>query len=134
LSPALVEGVVAGDRDIAIEISLIAGASRSPSCRRINAPAKMTKAHAERETLSVEVNIPAHADRKTTALFRHTREQLIQRELGKCWICQRTAAEAGHPLEAHHHPIERCLAEMIDWPRFAAHAKRGTVGHAYRCL
>jgi len=74
----------------------------------------LTVAHVEKETLSVDVNIPEHGARVTTALFTRTRKLLIEREGGRCYICQRTAAEAG-PLEAHHHPIERCLAEEIDW-------------------
>jgi hypothetical protein len=73
-----------------------------------------TAAHVEKETLSVDVNIPEHEARKTTALFRTTRATLIAREGGRCFMCGRTAAEAG-PLEAHHHPIERCFAEEIDW-------------------
>lgn len=74
----------------------------------------VTETHEEKETLVVDVNLPGHEARITTALFTRTRKQLIEREGGRCFICQRTAAEAG-PLEAHHHPIERSFAEMIDW-------------------
>ena len=88
----------------------------------------MTQAHAERETLSVEVNIPEHADRETTSLFTRTRKWLIEREGGRCFICNQTAEETGHPLEAHHHPIERSLAEMIDWVRFKLDALAGFWG------
>lgn len=88
----------------------------------------MTAAHTERETLTVDVNIPAHADRVTTPLFRETRAQLIKREMGRCWVCGQTAEEVGHPLEAHHHPIERCLAEMIDWAWFENDARKGLWG------
>lgn len=88
----------------------------------------MTDAHEEKETLSVAVNIPDHEDRTTTALFTRTRKVLLDREGGRCWICNRTAEEAGHPLEAHHNPIERCLAEMIDWDLVAADAKAGHLG------
>lgn len=89
----------------------------------------MTASHHEKETLAVDVIIPAHADRVTTALFRETREKLLQRDGGRCWICDRTAAESGHPLEAHHVVIERCVTEMVDWPRFIAQAKRGDYGY-----
>lgn len=75
----------------------------------------VTKTHEERETLEVDVLIPGHDPRTTTALFRHTREKLIEREGGRCWACGCTAEESGQPLEAHHHPIERSFAEMIDW-------------------
>lgn len=75
----------------------------------------VTAAHIERETLKVDVDIPEHGARVTTELFRKTRQALIAREGGRCWICGRTEAEAGAPLEAHHHPIERCFAEEIDW-------------------
>jgi hypothetical protein len=88
----------------------------------------MTQAHTERESLSVEVNIPEHEDRKTTALFARTRKLLIEREGGRCYICNATAEQSGHPLEAHHHPIERSLAEMIDWGRFKLDAQSGFWG------
>lgn len=93
----------------------------------------MTKAHTERETLSVEVNIPEHEDRKTTALFERTRKQLLERD-GRCFICNQTAEETGHPLEAHHHPIERSLAEMIDWDRFKTDALAGFWGERIRAF
>lgn len=75
----------------------------------------VTKAHEERETLSVDVILPGHAPRETTPLFAHTRKLLIEREGGRCYVCRCTAEETGHPLEAHHHPIERSFAEMVDW-------------------
>ena len=74
----------------------------------------VTETHEEKETLAVDVNLPGHEARVTTALFTRTRKLLIEREGGRCFVCGRTAAEAG-PLEAHHHPIERSFAEMIDW-------------------
>jgi hypothetical protein len=75
----------------------------------------VTKVHEERETLQVDVYIPGHAPRTTTELFRKSRLHLIEREGGRCNVCGRTAEESGHPLEAHHFPIERSMAEMIDW-------------------
>jgi hypothetical protein len=85
----------------------------------------MTSAHEEKETLSVDVLIPEHADRKTTSLFRRSRLDLIERDK-VCWIC----GDAGKdkPLEAHHFPIERCLAEAVDWELFATLAKAGAFG------
>lgn len=77
----------------------------------------VTEVHEEKLTLTVDVNIPGHDPRTTTPLFLHTRQELIRREGGRCWICQRTAGEVGQPLEAHHYPIERSLAEMIDFER-----------------
>ena len=88
----------------------------------------MTQAHAERETLSVEVNIPEHADRATTALFSRTRKILLERDGARCFICNATAEQSGHPLEAHHHPIERSMAELIDWDRFKRDAQSGFWG------
>jgi hypothetical protein len=75
----------------------------------------VTKIHEERESLAVDVNVPGHGPRVSTPLFIKTRKHLIEREGGRCWVCGRTAEEAGHPLEAHHYPIERSFAEMIDW-------------------
>lgn len=71
--------------------------------------------HEEKETLSVDINIPGHDPRVCTPLFRKSRQHLIEREGGRCNVCGRTAEESGHPLEAHHFPIERSMAEMIDW-------------------
>lgn len=84
--------------------------------------------HEEKETLVVDVLLPGHDPRTTTSLFRHSREKLIEREGGRCFVSNMTADELGAPLEAHHHPIERCFAECIDWPRFAADCKRGLWG------
>lgn len=43
---------------------------------------------------------------------------LIAREGGRCFICGGTIKTTGHPLEAHHHPVARSLANMIDWALF----------------
>lgn len=76
----------------------------------------MTDAHEMKYTFTVDVNVPQHADRIATPLFEKTRKELLEKEGGRCWICQRTAEESGHPLEAHHLGIERCFAEApIDW-------------------
>jgi hypothetical protein len=88
-----------------------------------------TKAHEEKETLSVEVNIPEHKQRgSASALFVRTRKQLIDRDGGKCFICGRNEQESGYPLEAHHSPIERCVAEIIDWELFKKDALSGLLG------
>lgn len=71
--------------------------------------------HEERVTLQVSVNIPGHDPRVTTNLFKKTRLHLIEREGGKCWVCGYNAEQSGQPLEAHHYPIERSFAEMVDW-------------------
>jgi hypothetical protein len=86
-----------------------------------------TQDHDQAETLKVEVIIPGHEPRTTTELFRRSRAQLLA-ECPWCAICGATAEESGHPLEAHHHPIERSLANMVDWGRFADDAKRGLWG------
>lgn len=77
----------------------------------------MTAAHEEKETLSVEVEIPEHADRgAATPLFIRTKKILMERVGGRCWICNRTEEEVGAPLEAHHFGIERSFAtDQIDW-------------------
>jgi hypothetical protein len=95
---------------------------------------KVTEAHTEKETLSVAVNIPSHEERKTTALFERTRKELIESGGGRCFICNATAEESGHPLEAHHHPIERSMAELIDWDRFKADAQAGVWGEKVRAF
>lgn len=87
----------------------------------------VNKIHEEKETLSIEVNIPGHDERETTSLFRRTRKKLIERDDGRCWICGATADEVG-PLEAHHHPVERSLANMVDWHLFRKYAELGLFG------
>lgn len=74
----------------------------------------VTKDHEEKETLVVDVIVPGHAARVTTPLFERTRKLLIEREGGRCWICRCTGANVG-PLEAHHFPIERSMAEAMDF-------------------
>jgi hypothetical protein len=39
-----------------------------------------------------------------------------------------TAEQSGHPLEAHHFPVERSLANMWDWERFSVDCKAGRWG------
>lgn len=84
--------------------------------------------HEQKETLTVDVIIPGHEPRTATALFEHTRKQLIERDCGRCYISGMTAEESGHPLEAHHHPIERSLANMIDWSLVRRDAEAGELG------
>ena len=86
------------------------------------------KVHEQKETLEVDVLIPGHAPRTETALYERTRKLLIAREDGRCFISGMTAEELGAPLEAHHHPIERSFAEIIDWERFSTDAKAGLWG------
>jgi hypothetical protein len=88
----------------------------------------VTKVHAQHDTLDVDINIPGHEPRATTALFTRTRKVLIEREQGRCWVSGLTEKELGHPLEAHHHPIERSMANMIDWERFSRDARAGHWG------
>jgi len=75
----------------------------------------VTQTHEEKNTFTVDVNLPGHDPRVTTALFKKSRLHLLERDGGRCYICNCTAAETGHPIEAHHFPIERSFAEMIDW-------------------
>jgi hypothetical protein len=88
----------------------------------------VTQIHAERETLAVEVNIPGHEARVATSLFERTKKQLLVREQGRCYICGATAETSGHPIESHHHPIERSLANMIDWARVQRDCTAGMWG------
>ena len=88
----------------------------------------MTAAHEEKETLSVEVEIPEHADRgSATPLFLRTKKILVERVGGRCYVCNGTEAEVG-PLQAHHYPLERSLATAWDWQRFIADCQAGKWG------
>ena len=82
--------------------------------------------HEERETLSVDVELPGHDPRTTTSLFTRTRKALIERD-GTCWICGCADAHDA-PLQAHHYPVERSLATAWDWPRFIRDCKAGAWG------
>ncbi len=84
----------------------------------MNTQNDVTKVHEEKETLSVDINIPGHDPRTTTPLFLNTKKLLHERDGAQCWLCGCTAEESGEPLESHHYPIERSLADMIDWNLF----------------
>lgn len=73
----------------------------------------VTQIHEEKNTFQVDVNIPGHEPRVTTPLFTKTRLHLIERDKC-CYVCGSPHSKE-HPLEAHHWPIERSFAEMIDW-------------------
>jgi hypothetical protein len=75
----------------------------------------VTEDHVLKETLKVDYIVPGHDPRVTTPLFTKSRKLLINRDGGRCWVCGGTAEDTGHPLEAHHYPVERSFAEMIDW-------------------
>lgn len=88
---------------------------------------EVTEQHVEKETLSVSVIIPEHDKRgAASALFTHSRKDVIDAG-GVCFICGKPHS-SDNPLEAHHHPVERCFAEEIDWQRFAEDAKAGLWG------
>ncbi len=82
--------------------------------------------HEEKETLTVDVIVPGHADRVATPLFHRTRLQLLDRDK-RCWISGALNTHTD-PLEAHHHPIERSFAEMIDWHRVRRDAEACELG------
>jgi len=86
----------------------------------------VTDTHEEKETLSVDINLPGHDPRVTTPLFTHTRKALLERDQ-RCFISGALNGEDG-PLEAHHFPIERSLAEMIDWDLVRHDALAGELG------
>jgi hypothetical protein len=90
--------------------------------------APKTAAHTEKETLAVAVNIPEHDPRVTTALFAHTRKLAIAECGGRCWICERTEAETGEPVQLHHFPVERSFGDMVDWDLFKRQALAGDYG------
>ncbi len=89
----------------------------------------VTSDHGLKETLKVDYNTPGHDPRgDATPLFRKTRQSLIEREKGRCWLSGMTAEESGAPLEAHHYPVERSFAERWDWVRFAKDCQAGQWG------
>ena len=88
----------------------------------------VTQIHEQKDTLIVDINIPGHEARTTTKLFTESKKKLLGRDGARCWICNRTAEESGHPLEAHHWIIERSLANMIDWDLVKTDCEAGIWG------
>jgi len=88
----------------------------------------VTDTHEEKLTLSVDVEIPGHEARTETSLFRHTKAQLLEREGHRCWICGRTPEQTGHPAQVHHHPVERSLANAIDFKLVQRDCEDGMYG------
>jgi hypothetical protein len=88
----------------------------------------VTEVHEEKNTFQVDVNLPGADPRVSTPLFIRTRKLLIEREGGRCWLSGQTAEESGHPLEAHHHPVERSFANMWDFGRFSEDCIKGHWG------
>lgn len=86
-----------------------------------------TAAHVESETLTVDVDIPEHDPRVTTPIFSSSRKKVLAAG-AVCWICGQNEQESGAPLELHHFPVERSLANLVDWALFAEQAKRGDYG------
>lgn len=84
--------------------------------------------HEEKLTLTVDVEIPGHEARTETSLFRRTKAQLLEREHHRCWICGRTPEETGRPAQVHHHPIERSLANGIDFALVERDCEKGMYG------
>lgn len=80
-----------------------------------------------KEALRVAINTPDHEKRKRSGLFESSRKQLIERDK-TCFICGADAVAAGHPLEAHHHPIEWSLTNLMDWQRFSEDCLSGRWG------
>ena len=70
--------------------------------------------HEEKNTFQVDVFLPGHDPRTTTALFTSSKKKLLSK-ITQCFICGDNAEQAGLPLEAHHYPIERCFANAMDW-------------------
>ncbi len=84
--------------------------------------------HDEKETLSVDVNVPGHSPRgEATPLFIRTKKILIERVGGRCFICNGTENEVS-PLQAHHYPVERSLTESWNWEKFITDCKAGKWG------
>lgn len=90
----------------------------------------ITEVHDLKTTLSVEVYVPGHEERTETALFRNTKKQLMVSSGGRCFICNRNVEESGHPMQSHHHPIERSEANAVDWRLVAEDCKTGMWGIA----
>lgn len=86
------------------------------------------KVHEEKLTLTVDVEIPGHEERTETSLFRRTKAQLLEREGHRCWTCGRTPEETGKPAQVHHRPVERSLANGIDFKLVERDCKAGMYG------
>lgn len=79
--------------------------------------------HEEKETLTVDVNLPGHDERTTTPLFSKTRTEALVLWGGRCFASNQTEAEAGLPLELHHFFVERSTANAVSVPRLRRYVK-----------
>jgi hypothetical protein len=73
----------------------------------------VTETHLEKETLTVEVFLPGHEERTTTALFARSRMTAAALIGERCCVCGRDESVAGST--EWHHLFERSLANAIDW-------------------
>lgn len=69
--------------------------------------------HEIKKTLHEDIFVADHAPRTATALFEHTRKEMIAAG-GRCWICNKPHTHE-EPLELHHSHIERCFMGEIDF-------------------
>lgn len=89
-----------------------------PIADDIKTPACITKKMSSHYTL----NYPVHEERKTTSIFRKTRNTLINEKKLTCFICG-VASLKDKPLEVHHFYCEKYAQTMIDWEKFGEFAK-----------
>jgi hypothetical protein len=68
------------------------------------------------------IHYPIHEERKTTSIFRKTRNELIIKRKLTCFICNK--GNEDQPLEAHHFYCEKYAQTMIDWEKFGIFAKK----------
>ncbi|MDB5358835.1 MAG: hypothetical protein JWO51_132 [Rhodospirillales bacterium] len=74
--------------------------------------------HEQRLTISIDVFVPDHPDRTTTPIFAATRRKLISNNPDACcWVCGKTEAELGQPLELHHDLVEWCDSLGVAWEK-----------------
>lgn len=65
---------------------------------------------------------PDHPERKSTALYNRTHQNLCIKQDMPCFICNKTRA-SGIVTETHHFFVEACASGAIDWIEFGKRAK-----------
>jgi hypothetical protein len=71
--------------------------------------------HQRTDTIKYTINIPGHALRVETDVFRATKKHLIEELDTPCWICG-----SKNNRQVHHFKLEASLANAADWTKVKA--------------
>ena len=79
--------------------------------------AVLVNAHAVSRTLHETVYTPSHPQRGASSAEFQESKKALEAISATCWICGKTAEQAGGPLEGHHLNTERSLINSADFAK-----------------